>query len=137
MKKQVLKFVLPALVFGVLNFDGASASAETISQQAVETTQTSAVEIQEVDFWSHEMRKIFGRRRRDGNNDGYGQPPPPPPPGPSGWRDGRHRHYPPPPPHRHYPPPPPPPRHRSVENVGVNTMPTIYDNVGKSVTMLS
>ena len=157
MNKHILKFVLPALVFGAVNFGGTSASAETIEVPAdiksVISTNFEQPEIEKYDFWHKIGRQIDPRRRerdrnqrerdrRDSYRDGYGhngghRPPPPPPP----------RHYPPPPPPgargphhppgRPYPPPPPPPRHRAVQDIEVNALLNINDNVTVSDTVQS
>ena len=107
------KLFMAALCCGVLTLGNVD-SVEAKDQEVTSITQTSTSEVQELDFWSHEMRKIFGRRRDRGDDrDDYHRPPPPPrhyPPGPPP------RHYPPPPPHRHHPPGPPP-RHHAVQDV--------------------
>ena len=114
------KLLIAALCCGVLTFGNVD-SVEAASKEVANIDQSSATEIQEVDFWSHEMRKIFGRRRNRGDDrDDYHRPPPPPPPPPS-----YHRHPapPPPPPPRHQGPPPghrpggPPPRHHAAQDV--------------------
>ena len=134
MKKSILKFVLPALVFGVVNFGGTSASAETVE------VPTDIKSVISTNFEQPETKNYdVPRWHRPG------PPPPRPYPRPPHPRPP----YPPPPPHPYppgyddhrrpgpRPPYPPPPRHRSVENVGVNTMPTINDNVAKSDTVQS
>ena len=111
------KLIIAAICCGALTLCSTDSAEAMEKQQASNITQTPKAEVQELDFWSHEMHKIFGRRRNRGDdNDDYHRPPPPPPP-------PRYR-QPPPPPHRGYPPPPPrrrpggpPPRHHAVQDI--------------------
>ncbi|MBR1398338.1 MAG: hypothetical protein IJ563_12530 [Selenomonadaceae bacterium] len=141
MKKQFLKFVLPALVFGAVNFGSASASAETVEVSAdIKSVISTNFEQPEIENYNmprppHRPGPPPPPHRR--------YPPPPPPPPPPGARGPHHPPgpYGPPPPPQHRPhhpprpygpPPPPPPRHRAVQDVEVNSMFNINDNVTES-----
>ena len=104
------KLLIAAICCGMLTFSNVN-SVEAAEKDISNVNNSSAVEIQDLDFWSHTKHKIFGGHRRDDDDDrhrGPHQPPPPPP------RDRHHPGYG-PGPHRgpgphHYPPPPPPHR---------------------------
>ena len=123
MKKSILKFVLPALVFGVVNFGGTSASAETVEVPTdIKSVISTNFEQPEIDYNNTPMPRPRPPRKPYRPDDKISYPP--------DWRTDWRTEW------RKRKRPNPRPR-RAVEYIEVNGLFSINDNVMMSDTAQS
>ena len=123
MKKSILKFVLPALVFGAVNFDGTSASAETVEVPAdIKSVIAANFEQPAIDYNNTPMPRPRPPRKPYRPDDKISYPP--------DWRTDWRTEW------RKRKRPNPRPR-RAVEYIEVNGLFSINDNVMMSDTAQS